>query len=96
MTVYMSVGDFCSFQIADMDYAGESGMFLVNLNISVCLESGQPCGTVIPVFVNSLLPKEVCQRGQDFINNGMLVLIDTQNTNEQEGLRCTPADHGYM
>ena len=77
MTVYMSVGDFCSFQIADMDYGGEAGMFLVNLNISVCLESGQPCGTVIPVFVNSLLPKEVCQRGQDFINNGMLQLIDT-------------------
>lgn len=53
-----------------MGYAGVDGMYLVNLNISVCLESGQPCSTVIPVFVNSLLPKEVCDRGLDFINKG--------------------------
>ena len=75
--VHHVVGDFCRFQIADMDFAGEAGMFLVNLNISVCLESGQPCGALIPVFVNSLLPKEVCERGQDFINNSMLLLTET-------------------
>lgn len=54
-----------------MGYAGVDGMYLVNLNISVCLESGQPCSTVIPVFVNSLLPKEACDRGLDFINKGL-------------------------
>lgn len=54
-----------------MGYAGVDGMYLVNLNISVCLESGHPCSTVIPVFVNSLLPKDACDRGLDFINKGM-------------------------
>lgn len=58
-----------------MDYAGVDGMYLVNLNISVCLESGQPCSTVIPVFVNSLLPKEACDRGLDFINKGLKTTI---------------------
>lgn len=58
-----------------MGYAGVDGMYLVNLNISVCLESGQPCSTVIPVFVNSLLPKEACDRGLDFINKGLKTTI---------------------
>lgn len=58
-----------------MGYAGVDGMYLVNLNISVCLESGQPCSTMIPVFVNSLLPKEACDRGLDFINKGLKTAI---------------------
>ncbi|XP_062579219.1 uncharacterized protein LOC134241150, partial [Saccostrea cucullata] len=56
------------FKVIDLDFFGGTGKYLVNLNISVCLESGQPCGTIIPVFVNSLLPKQVCEKGLDFIN----------------------------
>lgn len=57
----------------------------MNLNISVCLESGQPCGTVIPVFVNSLLPKEACQRGLDFIENGIIIKLGCENCTDFRG-----------
>lgn len=52
--------------ITDLVYNGEGGEYLVSMNMSVCLESGQPCHSIIPVFVNTILPKEVCNRNQDF------------------------------
>lgn len=42
------------------------------MNMSVCLESGQPCDPIIPVFVNTVLPKEVCNRNQDFRDKGQM------------------------
>lgn len=63
-----------------MDYVGVDGMYLVNLNISVCLELEQLCSIVILVFVNSLLLKEFCDRGLDFINKGLnLVVVILEN-----------------
>jgi hypothetical protein len=59
-----------SFVITDLTYNGEGGEYLVNLNMSVCLEPGQPCHPVVPVFINSVLPKEVCNRNQDFRDKG--------------------------
>lgn len=41
----------------------------MNLNVSVCYESGQPCAVVIPVFENTALPKETCNRDQDFLDS---------------------------
>lgn len=60
--------------ITDLVYNGEGGEYLVNMNMSVCLESGQPCHSIIPVFVNTILPKEVCNRNQDFRDKGKMHL----------------------
>lgn len=55
-------------------YNGEGGEYLVNMNMSVCLESVQPCHSIIPVFVNTILPKEVCNRNQNFRDKGKMHL----------------------
>lgn len=61
---------FCSFIITDLPFGGSNGQYLVNLNISICFESGQPCDAVISVFEDSLLPKENCNRRRDFLDPG--------------------------
>lgn len=62
-----------SFVITDLTYSGEGGEYLVNLNMSACLEPGQLCHPVIPVFINTVLPKEVCNRNQDFRDKGFIL-----------------------
>lgn len=60
---------YFSFIITDLKFEGNDGHYLVNLNVSVCYESGQPCAVVIPVFENTALPKETCNRDQDFLDS---------------------------
>lgn len=61
--------------ITDLPFGGVDGQYLVNMNMSVCWESGQPCDTVITVFKDSLLPKENCNRRRDFLDSGLLETI---------------------
>ena len=62
---------FGSFIITDLKYNGDGGDYILNLNMSVCLESKHACDPVIPVFVNTLLPKGLCNRNQDFKDKGL-------------------------
>lgn len=61
-----------SFMITDLVYNGEGGEYLVNLNMSVCLESRRACNPIIPVLVNTILPKGVCNRNHDFRDKGFV------------------------
>ncbi|KAK3102203.1 hypothetical protein FSP39_009587 [Pinctada imbricata] len=44
------------------------GAFLVNMNLSVCLEAQGNCLIVLPVFENVKLPKQPCTSSQKFID----------------------------
>lgn len=59
---------YFSFVIIDLEFEGSDGHYLVNMNMSLCTEAGKPCDVVIPVFENSALPKETCNRRQDFLD----------------------------
>lgn len=41
------------------DLSGED-KYLLNLNISVCMEYNGPCLLSVPVFINTKIPKEDC------------------------------------
>ena len=52
----------CSFTIED--FHGER-LYLVNLNVSFCLEAGEDCIRTVTVYRDTLLPKRVCPWDQN-------------------------------
>jgi hypothetical protein len=61
--------------IIDLQFEGSDGHYLVNMNVSLCTEAGQPCDVIIPIFDNSALPKETCNRKQDFLDQGKIHIL---------------------
>ncbi|XP_052083535.1 uncharacterized protein LOC127720826 [Mytilus californianus] len=56
-----------SFSVDDLMY---SGMYVVNMTVSICWSSGQDCQFVSQVFQNTLLPKHTCDTQTDFAQSG--------------------------
>lgn len=57
---------FCyySFKIVDLEAERK---YMVNLDFSVCMETNGTCEISVPVLVNTLLPKPVCDWDNDFV-----------------------------
>ncbi|CAG2251008.1 unnamed protein product [Mytilus edulis] len=58
-----------SFSVDDLM---SSGMYVVNMTVSICWSSGQDCQFVSQVFQNTLLPKHTCDTQTDFAQSGDL------------------------
>ncbi|XP_076089891.1 uncharacterized protein LOC143061777 [Mytilus galloprovincialis] len=56
-----------SFSVDDLMY---SGMYVVNMTVSICWSSGQDCQFVSQIFQNTLLPKHTCDTQTDFAQPG--------------------------
>ncbi|CAG2248496.1 unnamed protein product [Mytilus edulis] len=54
-----------NYDIEDLKYKRQ---FLVNLELSICLESSGPCMITVPVLENAILPKSVCEWENNFID----------------------------
>jgi hypothetical protein len=57
-----------SYDIEDLKYKRQ---FVVNLQLSICLESNGPCLMTIPILDNAILPKSVCDWKSNFIDPGI-------------------------
>ncbi|CAG2252210.1 unnamed protein product [Mytilus edulis] len=66
-----------SFSVNDLMY---SGMYVVNMTVSICWSSGKDCQFVSQVFQNTLLPKHTCDTQTNFAQSecelGMIELPD--------------------
>jgi hypothetical protein len=47
---------------------GGEGKYIVNMNLSVCLEANAACQTNVQVLKNAVLPKLNCDWDADFID----------------------------
>ena len=57
----------------NIDNLYEERAYLINLNLSLCYEANQPCDIIIPIMVNNLLRKQVCDWGTEYRIPGKLV-----------------------
>jgi len=57
-----------SYDIEDLKYKRQ---FVVNLQLSICLESNGPCLMTIPILDNAILSKSVCKWKSNFIDPGI-------------------------
>ncbi|XP_063410695.1 uncharacterized protein LOC134693725 [Mytilus trossulus] len=61
-----------SFSVDDLM---SSGMYVVNMTVSICWSSGQDCQFVTQVFQNTLLPKHTCTTQTGFAQSGFSLNI---------------------
>ena len=52
------------FKIVDLEAERK---YMVNLDFSICMETNGTCEISVPVLVNTLLPKPVCDWDNDFV-----------------------------
>ena len=56
---------FYSYAIYDLK---SDHQYMIEMNISICFESSEPCMFVQPIFSNTKLTKKPCQWQTGFIN----------------------------
>lgn len=60
--VILSYNNFLSLELHDLPYQKK---YLINLDVSVCFESGGSCEISVPVLENAALPKADCDWSQN-------------------------------
>ena len=63
---------YYSFVIDDLI---ADNVYVVSMNVSVCLESGGACEVFTKVFEDHRLPKQECDYNSHFVINGMHILV---------------------
>lgn len=59
---------YYSFKIVDLEAERK---YMVNLDLSICMETNGTCEISVPVLVSTLLPKPVCNWDNDFVISSM-------------------------
>ena len=62
----ISILFFDRYSIYDLD---NDGMYLVDLNISLCFEAAGPCALEVEVFKQTVLTKRTCPKYTGFLNS---------------------------
>lgn len=65
--LYDFVGFFSRYSIYDLE---SDGMYIVDLNISLCFESASSCDLDVEVFKQTVLKKRTCPRYTGFLQSG--------------------------